>query len=87
MELKLLGFLQIPEDSYESPRLHQMLDLLHNAMVSLDEIEGLLKMLVDMQLYHIQDELQRLRVEFVDLMLVFELFNQRQAACRILRRR
>ena len=87
MELKLLGFLQIREDSYESPRLHQMLDLLHNAMVSLHEIKGLLKMLVDMQLYHIQDELQRLRVEFVDLMLVFELFNQRQAACRILRRR
>ena len=60
---------------------------MHESMKSLDEIEALLKRLSDVKPYHVQVELDRLRVELVDLRLVFEIFNNRQAACEILKRR
>ncbi len=66
---------------------HGSLCLLCQRMVSLNEIEALLKMLVDVKPYHVQVELDRLRVELVDLKLVLEVFKQRQAAAAFLRRR
>ena len=87
MEDKLVEFLEIPKHTYHSDRLERCLSLMHESMKSLDEIEALLKRLSDVKPYHVQVELDRLRVELVDLRLVFEIFNNRQAACEILKRR
>lgn len=87
MEDKLIQLLKIPDDSYESPDVRKVMDLLHEAMVSLDDLDNLMNLLSDVSPYHVRDDLNRVRVECADLMLVFEVFNQRQAACKILRRR
>ena len=60
---------------------------LRNATVALDELNHFLNLIESREAYDVSLEPERLRVEFWDLKLMLEVFQQRQPAANIFNRR